>query len=227
MFVSDVMRRQSPVEAMTLLDTLRAARQRHDRVRMVLTGSIGLHLVMRELAKEGHRNRPINDVHVQRVPLLARTECDEVASALLRGVKITPTDERLRALFEASEGHPFVLQHLVDHLRGGEPTPSEIDAALHELLTPPSVLDLGHYGDRIEQYYGESRDLALRVLDVVATATGGTDVDSLVTEVGSTREQVIEVVKDLRDDDYLLQDNRKLHFCLEFVRRHWAEDRML
>jgi hypothetical protein len=66
LFLDDLMRRGRHDDAMSLLDSLRAARQRHPHVRMILTGSIGFDELLRRLQRgHGYRNRPLNDVSKQ------------------------------------------------------------------------------------------------------------------------------------------------------------------
>lgn len=228
LFVGDVAARSSATDAMVLLDTLRAARQRHDRLRMVLTGSVGFHLVTRQLAKAGYRNRPINDVRAQRVPMLDESARTALARALLRGIDEVPTDQVVQRIAELSEGHPFVLQHIVDGLRGHPSVDlAATDAVFDRLLAPPTVLDLGHYAARLRKYYDDAGEPAFAILDALATEPKGRTVDALMDELGRGRDDVVETLRDLRDDDYVIVDGGQVRFCLDFVRRYWAGDRML
>lgn len=228
LFIGDVAARGDAQGAMVLLDTLRAARQRHPRIRMVLTGSVGFHLVMRQLVQAGYGNRPINDVRAERVPMLDPAASDELVAALLRGIDVPPDEALVAAVTSASEGHPFVVQHLVDRLRGRmSVTPAEIETELEDLLAPPSVLDLGHYAERLQRYYGEYAELAVSVLDAVAVHESGLHVDAIAATLDVEVEALVDVLRDLRDDDYLLLENRHARFALDFVRRYWVKDRLL
>jgi hypothetical protein len=211
-----------------LLDTLRALRQRHFRIRMVLTGSIGFHLVMRQLDAKGYRNRPINDVRVERVPMLEPSDAKPLVAALLRGIGVEPRGEVMDAIISQSEGHPFVIQHLVESLRGNQqPNVEDVASSLGALLSPPSVLDLGHYASRLAKYYGDREAPALALLDLLAQAPVGMEVDEILVQLSMERSALLPTIQDLRDDDYILQEDRHLSFALDFVRRHWCEDRML
>ena len=228
LFLGDVAARSSATDAMVLLDTLRAARQRHDRLRMVLTGSVGFHLVMRQLAKVGYRNRPINDVRTQRVPMLDQRAREALARALLLGIDATPTDSIVERIGRLSEGHPFVLQHIVDGLRGDSTVDeASINSVFEGLLSPPTVLDLGHYASRLKKYYDDAAKLAFSVLDALAVSDGGLTLDELAGEPGTDREDLVDVLRDLRDDDYVAVEGTNVRFSLDFVRRYWANDRML
>lgn len=228
LFLGDVAARSTATDAMVLLDTLRAARQRHDRLRMVLTGSVGFHLVMRQLAKAGYRNRPINDVRTQRVPMLDLAARESLARALLLGIDATPTNAVVDRIALLSEGHPFVLQHIVDGLRGSSAIEeASVDSVFERLLSPPTVLDLGHYAGRLTKYYDDSADLAFAVLDALAVSEGGRPLDELASALGTDREGLVDVLRDLRDDDYVAVEGTNVRFGLDFVRRYWVGDRML
>jgi hypothetical protein len=228
LFIGDMTLRGQERDAMVLLDTLRAVRQRCSRIRMVLTGSIGFHLVKRQLDAKGYRNEPINDVRIERVPMLEPSEAMPLVAALLRGIGAQQRDEVIDAIISHSEGHPFVIQHLVESLRGNhDPTTEDVAASLATLLSPSGVLHLEHYASRLSKYYGEQEAPALAVLDLLAQAPGGMAFDELLDRLSMDRSTLLPITQALRDDDYILQQGRHLSFTLDFVRRHWCEDRML
>lgn len=228
LFIGDLTLRGMERDAMVLLDTLRAVRQRHHHIRMVLTGSVGFHLVMRQLDAKGYRNRPINDVRVERVPMLEPIEARPLVEALLRGIGKEPTLEVVEAIIAESEGHPFVIQHIVDGLRATrDPTAAEVSALLARLLAPQSVLDLGHYAGRLSKYYGEREALAFAILDLLALEPKGLELEEIGSRLSKDRNELLPTLQDLRDDDYLVQERRRFRFALELVRHHWREDRAL
>ena len=57
--------------ATELLDVLRELRHTHGELRMVYTGSIGLHNVITSLKTSGYASAPINDMHIVDLPPLA------------------------------------------------------------------------------------------------------------------------------------------------------------
>lgn len=228
LFIGDLTNRGMERDAMVLLDTLRAARQQHPRLRMVLTGSIGFHLVMRQLDAKGYRNRPINDVRQQAVPMLDAANARVLISALLRGIGVEPRDDLMEAITLVSEGHPFVIQHIADALRGiPRPTEADVDRVFAKLLKPPSVLDLGHYATRLTKYYGPRESAAFRILDAISAQPEGLSLDQLATTISGARADLVPTIQDLRDDDYVTVEDRRVRFALDFVRRHWREDRMV
>jgi IclR helix-turn-helix domain len=228
LFIGDMTLRGHARDAMVLLDTLRAVRQRCSRIRMVLTGSIGFHLIKRQLDEEGYRNQPINDVRIESVPMLEPDDARPLVEALLRGIGVEPQTAVTESIIAHSEGHPFLIQHLVESLRGKhEPSERHVAVSLAKLLSPPSVLDLGHHASRLAKYYGEREAPALAILDALAKAPKGMTLGALLKQLAMDRTIAVPVVQALRDDDYLVQRGRHLRFALDFVRRYWCEDRML
>ncbi|MCZ6635303.1 MAG: ATP-binding protein, partial [bacterium] len=56
--------------AMEILDALRSLRQMHTGLRMVFTGSIGLHNILSSLKQAGYANAPTSDMGIEEVPPL-------------------------------------------------------------------------------------------------------------------------------------------------------------
>ena len=65
-----IIRTESPVAAANLLDNLRQCRQSQQSIRMILTGSIGLHHVIKTLKKDGLTNESLNDTQILNLPSL-------------------------------------------------------------------------------------------------------------------------------------------------------------
>ncbi len=229
LFVGDLVLDNRATEAMALLDTLRGIRQARTNIRMLFTGSVGIHEVLRRLKDRGYRNSPFNDIATRNVPMLDIAGAEELVTALFRFTK-TPLDPELIAeVVRCSEGHPFVIQHLVDQLRRiHEPRAENVQATLQAFLQPPDdPLQLHHYVERLDSYYdaGEA-ELARRVLDLVAQAPGGLGTPSIFEHLADNdRDTVLEVVRHLEQDFYLQRDGRQVRFVLEFVRQFWFEER--
>ncbi|MEG4233559.1 hypothetical protein QUA40_15790 [Microcoleus sp. Pol11C3] len=101
--------------AMELLDTLRSIRQMYPAVRMVYTGSIGLHHVIGSLKKSGYTNDPTNDMYVQDVPPLSPKNATNLARRLLEGENIATPDIQGTAVFISDEVNyiPFYIHQLI------------------------------------------------------------------------------------------------------------------
>ncbi len=230
LFLDDLMRRGRHDEAMSLLDSLRAARQRHPHVRMILTGSIGFDELLRRLQRgHGYRNRPLNDVSKQFVPLLDVDGATRLIAGLLRHAGKTDDPELIEAMLVSSEGHPFVIQLLADKLlQLPQPGVGDVDACLRQLLRPPGdPLDLNHYLERIDKQFDPSGAAVARaVLDTLARSERGqTHAELLAALPQYDAELVRSSIRQLEDDFYLRREHEQLVFMLDLLRRFWREER--
>jgi uncharacterized protein len=230
LFVGDLLRRQQADDAMALLDTLRAVRQRHAHVRMVLTGSIGFEEILRRLRRtHDYRNRPLNDVARVFVPLLDDAGAERLVVALLRHADKHHDPALVAAMVDRCEGHPFVIQLLANKLVTlPDPGVQDVDAHLHAMLRPPGdPLDLQYYVERIdEQFDGGQAAIARAALDLLAsTRTGMSRAELLAALPHVDREQLLVTLRQLEDDFYLRREHDKLRFMLELLRRHWQQER--
>lgn len=229
LFVAELLRRNQADDAMTLLDMLRAVRQRHARVRMMLAGSIGFEEILRRLRTHGYRNRPLNDVHKCFVPLLDDPGAEQLIRGLLRYADTDQDPALIDAMLRLSEGHPFVIQLLADRLiRLPDPRAEHVEPCLNQLLEPPGdPLDLSHYLERIDQQFDDRRaELARDVLDQLATVEHGIERNRLIEALSvHDPEAVRAVIRQLEDDFYLRRDGSRMLFMLDLVRRYWRAER--
>jgi hypothetical protein len=230
LFLDDLIRRSQHDQAMSWLDSLRAARQRHPHVRMILTGSIGFDEILRRLQRtHGYRNRPLNDVSKQFVPLLDA----DGATRLIAGLFHASTGDQalIDAMLVSSEGHPFVIQLLADRLlRLQKPRAEDVDACLRQILRPPGdALDLHHYLERIEkQFDSTGATVARAVLDTLAAAGHGLVHAELFAALPDhDAELVRSTIRQLEDDFYLRREQERFVFMLDLLRRFWREERGL
>ena len=84
--------REGEQTAMEVLDLLRALRQTHARLRMVITGSIGLHHVLTSLKKKNYGNSPVNDMLAIDVPPLDEADAIKLATQLIEGESLASPD---------------------------------------------------------------------------------------------------------------------------------------
>lgn len=232
-FLSDLIEKDRADHATTLLDRLRAARQQHDRIRMVLNGSIGLRTVLSALEATGYGNQPINDVSRQIVPLLAPDGAEELARRLLLNIKEADGDRGAiaKSLAAATEGHPLLLHSVAQKLKfAGSASQAGIERALEALLQEDSdPLELSYWARRVGLYLGEDGAAAVRdILDALAPHRDGLSVDQLRELLPELdRERMLGALELLRRDQYLQRDGRTLRFRLDFLRRYWCLERML
>lgn len=233
--LDNIQKREGPAVAMEVLDALRALGQDHDRIRLVLTGSIGVHHVLGGLKKEGYNGSPFNRMdHVQPGPL-DPSDSIELALALIEGNGIDCADLKACALAAAeSVGHvPFYLHRLVSRLpKSGATTPASIAELLDQQITSRNNdWDLQHYCDRLKPYYGDQAALALCVLDAIAIA-GELTFQTLRKRVNAklpTEDESLRALLGLLEMDHYLKRTPKqgYRFYLNLIHRWWCLSRSL
>lgn len=240
--VANIREARGPMIARQMLDRLRAFREGHDHVRMVFSGSIGLHHVVDGLREHGGMWAPTHDMHVMDLPVLAEPDAEHLAAELLRNEEIACDDVAVvaRAVAGEVDDVPYYVHHLVDGLRSRqldrdvEPvTAADVQRAVeHVLLDPLDPWQLQHYLDRVAPYYGPRAPLVRLVLDVIARAAGPRSVEDVHAELAA--QVAPPAVDDLRTllvllskDHYLGASASGYAFKLRLVERAWAAKRGL
>lgn len=219
--------------AMEVLNVLRSLRQTHRYLRMVFTGSIGLHNVISSLKRAGYVNDPTNDMDTVNVPPLLPADARELSRRLLQGegIQVDDLEETAGAVATAVGGIPYFIHHVVDQMvqRGGVGSARTVVRIVEACLTDPhDRWHLRYYRERIDAYYSrEERPFALSLLDTLSVAEGPMGFDELfngvksylVTEDG---EMVRHVLTLLQRDHYIFQQTNG-GFCFRFplIQRSW------
>lgn len=222
--------------AMEILDTLRSLRQTHQRLRMVYTGSIGLHNVLMSLRKAGYANDPTNDMDIIDVLPLGEREATDLARLLLEGENVVAQrrEEVARAAALAVDGFPFYIHHVVDEIarRGGITGLEEIEEFVMTALTDAQDRwHLRYYRERIDTYYSaEERPIALGLLDVLAAreSVRFEELCNLLKHRVATEnvEEVREVLVRLIRDYYISQSlDGNYRFRFGLIKRAWQMQR--
>ncbi len=214
-------------EAMSLLDTLRHMRQSSSRMRMVFTGSIGLHHIAARLREAGHTNDATNDMRTLEVTELSSDDARWLARELIRGeaLNCSELETTAQAISTAVDRIPFYIHSVVAELtdRGDLANPELVNAIVRDALVDPhDRWHLQHFFERIGEYYGrDARPLVLEMLDELAVARDGLNLadlhQRLVGRLRSGQNALIDAV--LTHD---LEPLRKLINLLErdhYIRR--------
>ena len=232
----------NPQEAMELLDTLRALRQQSgSKLRMVFTGSLGLHHIVRTLQAQGYNNTPVNDMLSVEVEPLSRIDATDLVRRLM-------TDNGRQAaspdLYEATalalDCMPYYIHHVVSALlrqpvANSTPLAWETISAVitHGIHSSDNPWDLQHYEARTLAYYGTQRAACLALLDAVAaasTALSPTETIRLAKHEQPSIEsqQWLELMRLLERDHYFKRSpHGTLSFKFSVVKRWWVWHRGL
>ncbi len=224
--------RQDPGGGVEFLRNLRRPRQELPNVVNILSGSVGLHHVVRDPT-------PINDLRKVRIGPLAHDDAIFLARCLLLGQDIEASDELgvAEAMADETDGIPYFLHHLAAEARRQAPqlTPVEVRRLRDEALQDPDdPWNVHHYRERVPEYYGDDSELALQVLDAFAKVSGPLGIDALLSQLGAveldrrpTREELVPVVENLEADHYLTRVGDIDEFSSRILRDAWRSMRRL
>lgn len=238
----NIKQRNDEDTAMEILDTLRSLRQMHPRLRMVFTGSIGLHNVITSLKRVGYANDPTNDMSIKDVPALSPDDARELASLLLQGETISTNDIHgtAQAISEAVDHVPFYIQHVVSEMRDrrghteNEATVREIVSAC--LTDSHDRWHMRHYRERIDTYYSRDKSFdehtfALKLLDILSISDKPLAFPvlfNLLKSIMETEDEEMarDVLKLLLQDHYIIQQaDGTYQFRFPLIKRWWQLSR--
>jgi hypothetical protein len=236
----NIKKREGEAAAMEILDTLRALRQSHKNLRMIFTGSIGLHNVLTSLRKTGYANDPTNDMDTIEVPPLEPDKAARLASLLIQGerIKISKPEEISQTIAAEVNGFPYFIHHVVDEMarRDGD----EFDSDTVRQIVETALTDaqdrwhLRWYRERIDNYYEpEERAIALALLDALCASEEPLSFDELFNLVKhkikiEDAEPVREILNRLGKDHYTAQNSTGgFVFRFPLIKRYWRLHRGL
>jgi hypothetical protein len=234
--VENIRREHGASEAMSVLDNFRAIRQTYGNIRMVYTGSIGLHHVINKLRDAGYKNAPVNDMYQLNLPPLEDKDALDLAQKLLRGEKIATTDltKVSNEIVQAVNGIPFYIHHVVDRLKGkSQPIEvTDVILVISKSLEQINIWDLGDYEERIQKYYLEGNyNLALQALDTLAFAERSLSFGDLLNLVkleisNPDKEGFRKVLKLLEQDHYIAREvDGRYYFRFQLIKKYWQIQR--
>jgi hypothetical protein len=236
--LANIRDREGERTAMEVLDLLRALRQTHSGLRMVITGSIGLHHVLTSLKDKNYGNSPVNDMAPVDVPPLDEQDAVHLAELLIEGEGLTSNDKKAAATAIAGEADcfPFYIHHIVRALkiRGLQATPENVSQVVaSQLVDANDPWELLHYRERIPIYYRDDQTAVCHILDEVAGKQATASVSELLAMLkGSTtfdnKERLLRLLTLMERDHYLKRDQEGRYiFRFPLIRRWWKINRGL
>jgi AAA+ ATPase superfamily predicted ATPase len=226
-------RENGALVAMEVLDTLRALRQTYPELRMVYTGSIGLHHVVSKLKDAGYNNAPTNDMYTCDLQPLDPDDAIELATRLLEGENIATTDRSAVAteISQQVDRIPFYIHHSILKLKNlrQQISPNLVKEQIDLALCDPNPWDMNHYQERIKTYYRDgSNEIALAILDTLAGSTIGLSLEQIRDRNLAIQdlEMFHTVLKLLRQDGYLVMNvDKTYNFRYGLIQRYWQYQR--
>jgi hypothetical protein len=233
--IDNISKRQGEQIAMEVLDSIRSFTQDFDQIRVLLTGSIGLHHILKSLQQKGYSGSPLNRMELVRPGPLAPHDAIRLGKDLLAGESIrTDNSQKCAEFIAKSVGNvPFYIHKLISRLNKSEDyTVESIGSVLNfELADLNNDWDLEHYRVRLGEYYGDDESLAIAILDAIAMQTelDFEQVRSMVsTQMNVGDEKLRTVLKLLCKDHYLEHSTKgKYAYYIAVVARWWRISRDL
>lgn len=225
--------------AAEVLDTLRSLRQEHPNLRMVFTGSIGLHHVLANINAAHIASAPVNDMFAVEVTPLAPSDAEALARALIEGEQLKTSDiaEAAAAIAHEVDCFAFYVHHIVGGLKLDE-LPAEPrtiqELVARQLVDPNDPWELAHFRTRIDIYYKNIRDAKLvrLILDHLAIDEHPHSVTALVNAINAQshefddRDNLLRVLRLMERDHYLSRTPEgEYQFRFPLIRRWWKLDR--
>jgi hypothetical protein len=216
--IDAIRRKEGETAARDMLALLKASRQSDDgeRLRWVLTGSVGFHHVQRALGGHGQE---MGDITTRDVGPLAPEWTRWLATSLLLDIGLGDDPVAARAIAGASSGIPYIVEMMVKHLRDNQrgsrgALPRDGAAARRLLLDAASDPAIGAGWTplltKVDDYYGAQAVLAEAILDEVALAprTRAETESAVRDRVAALDQRELRQVMDLLlDDRYLVFDH--------------------
>ncbi len=210
------------------------------RFRIIFTGSIGLHHVLKKLTAARIPSSPVNDMFSVTVKPLDIEDARDLASALLEGEEIACPDPVAAATAIANEVDctPFYIHHVAAGLKI-EQLPATVEN-IHDFVTrqlhdAADPWNLSHYRERISSYYPDGNDAGTvrGILDLLALSDSESlTVDELAQEAEAggiklgERDDLLRLLKLMDTDHYLRRDPEGRYWIRSLlIKRWWKVDR--
>ena len=233
-----------PVRTMGFLDTLRELRNKYEaskNLSFIFCGSIGIHLVIKDLKRNhGYNSDPINNMKIISISSMDQEGALELCRKLSEDTpfQLPGKEEIFDYICRETDRLPFYIQHVFNYFyESGEKviTTKQVDAAIRFLLNDPK--DEGffrHYLDRIKTYYDkEMQKIALSILNITCQKHDYWEESDIINRVKSQMVIDDEPVKEALDltwnDHYLVReikdDQRTYKFRYSILRKWWKVNR--
>jgi hypothetical protein len=234
-----------PALAMQFLDALREIRQEFEstnRIRFVLSGSIGFHLVLQHLKLDhGYKGAPTNDMHLFVLTGMDTGDTELMCRQYLddEGILRETPDLVAARMYYRTDGLPLYIQYVCEALQDSavrEVFPEDIDRILDGMLADRQVTWFRDAAQRIEGYYAKlgfdrTASVILNRLSREEDYFAETAIFDTVHagDPQGTSSGVQRVVELLTDDNYLMRDTssgeRKYRFRYRLMRQWWKINR--
>jgi len=229
--------------SLKIMDALRALRQEQDNLRMIYTGSIGLHHVLNTLTNDTYASESVNDMDKVALQPLDMFPAKEMTQYNLNQEGLDEaSDSVIESIARQCDCIPFYIEKLIRRLSINEQqlTIENVNQEIAAILTDErDDWELEHFRKRLSTYYkGEVIDsnqkkiqraaIAKSILNHCAVASGSQSIDECEQAVKSSysiddRDLIITTLNHLVKDHYLQRDVQgHYQFYFSLVQRWWV-----
>jgi len=233
-----------PLGTMGFLDTLRELRNKYEaskNVSFIFCGSIGIHLVIKDLKRNhGYNSDPVNNMKIISISSMDEAGAKKLCRELSEDApfKLKEDNGIFDYICRETDRLPFYIHHVFNYFyESGEKliTKKHVDDSIDFLLNDPK--DEGffrHYLDRIKTYYDPAmQKIALLILDNACQKDDYWKEDDIINIIKSHMEIDSEPVKETLDliwsDHYLVRniknDQRTYQFRYAILKKWWKVNR--
>lgn len=227
--------------AAEVLDTLRGLRQKHTDLRMVFTGSIGLHHVLNKIHASHIPTAPVNDMYSVEVLPLEIEDAESLVKNLIEGEQIASSNinQAISMIAHEADCFPFYIHHIVNGLKmkGHAAEPKNIEELVQQhIVDGNDPWELSHFRSRIPIYYvdGNDAEFVRAILDSLAVSSESHSIQSLLDKISmqhaqfNDRDNLLKILRLMVSDHYLHRTvDGEYQFRFPLIRRWWKLDRGL
>ena len=245
LMVSKFRDQHQPACAMEFLDTLRELRQRFEstgRFRLLLSGSIGLHLIVHELKNShGYRNNPTNDMAIEILSGMSPEDTRLMCQRYLEeeGIEREDAEGFDEVMHTLTDGLPLYIQHVCSSFQSGSAkkvTAADVERVLREMMDSTEVEWFRDAAERIDTRYRSfgGDELASTILNALSQTPGFVPETEIVEHVRRRvavdhDSDVVRMLEILRMDNYVVRDTstgqRRYRFRYRLMREWWRINR--
>jgi len=228
--------------SLKIMDVLRALRQEQDNLRMIYTGSIGLHHVLNTLTNDTYASESVNDMDKVALQPLDIFSAKEMTQYNLNQEGVNEVgDDVIESIASQCDCIPFYIEKLIRRLSINEQqlTIENVNQEIAAILTDErDDWELEHFRKRLRTYYkGEVIDanqkaikraaIAKSILNHCAVASVPQSIDGCYQAVKSSysiddRDLIITILNSLVKDHYLQRNvDGHYQFYFSLVQRWW------
>lgn len=234
--------------ALEILDILRAIRHKYPNIRMIFTGSVGLHHVLQILKSRGSTSQPLNDLDIVTIESLQTDAAVACLNYFCEAIDLTANLAQKQRIAELCNYVPFYMDKVVNKLdlldRENGVVNEDIEEVFHHLLSSDAdEWQMAHFAERLKIYYaGEYRDaannprsraeLAVLMLNECAQASSALAVEEIYNLITAkiqlnSQDLIRDLLSDLAQDHYLVshlddQNTKKYRFTYTLIQRWWC-----